>query len=199
VDDEGAATIQRAPLRIGLTRLNFGCGDYPLPAEQGWINIDETDESKADYIASVPPIPYGDETIEEVWGCHFLEHLGQADAGAFLDEAYRVLKPGGLLGLVVPDTRELVKRYIAGSGDAGYLPDGQVFRVSDLDDLCAYWLFSTVQPSHHKWAYELFTLQRLIEQHGFKVLKEIDRWGDPRLGTGQWYQCGWQAMKPFEP
>ena len=30
---------------------------------------------------------------------------------------------------------------------------------------------------------------------GFRVLREIDRHYDPRLGSGAWYQCGVQAVK----
>lgn len=177
-------------------RLNVGCGEFPLDQNDAWVNVDEIHTSRADLILAVPPIPYRDGSVDEVWGCHFLEHLDQPVAKEFLRECWRALKPGGLLGLVVPDTRELMKRYIAGSSDAGYTPDGRAFRVADLDDLCAYFIFSTVQQSHHKWAYEQFTLQRLIENHGFVIDNEIDRYGDPRLGSGQWYQCGYQAHKP---
>jgi predicted SAM-dependent methyltransferase len=174
-------------------RLNVGCGAYAL---RGFVNIDERPYAGVDVVVSVPPLPYADQTVAEVWACHFLEHLSQADASDFLDECYRVLEPGGMLGLVVPDTREIMRRYLDGERAHVEFPAGQFWDNTDLDDVCAMFLYSTVQPSGHLWSYDLVTLTRLVTEHGFRVLREIDRHQDPRLGTGQWYQCGVQAMKP---
>lgn len=173
-------------------RLNCGCGVYPL---RGFVNIDSSHESAADVYASVPPIPYDDGTVTEVWACHFLEHLSQEDTTEFLRECYRVLEPGGQLGIVVPDTREIMRRWLAGGPGHVEYPAGRFWDNTDLDDICAMFLYSTVQPSHHLWSYDLGTLTRAVQRAGFRVLREIDRYHDPRLGTGQWYQTGVQAMK----
>lgn len=177
-------------------RLNIGCGDYDLPLEDGWFNIDNAVGSAANMLTTVPPIPWPNQSIDEVYAGHFLEHLDYDKGQEFLHECYRVLKSGGKLGIVVPDTKEIVRRYLGEMGDYGQTADGRVFRVNDLDDVCAYWLFSTIQPSRHRWAYDLETLERALRQVGFSVTGEIDRHKDPRLGTGQWYQCGLDAVKP---
>jgi len=173
-------------------RLNIGCGDYAL---SGYLNIDSASGSAANLRCTVPPIPFEDGEVDEIYAGHFLEHLDYDDGQRFLEECYRVLRLDGKLGVVVPDTREIMRRYLGNMGDYGQHADGRIFKVSDLDDICCYWLFSTVQASHHKWAYDLETLARALQRNGFHLIKEIDRLTDPRVATGQWYQCGWDAVK----
>lgn len=68
--------------------------------------------------------------------------------------------------------------------------------MADLDEVCTLFLYSTAQASPHRWSYDLFTLRRALERAGFVVDAQIDRWRDPRLGTGQWYQMGLDCHKP---
>jgi len=56
-------------------------------------------------------IPFADNTFAIVYHSHFLEHLTRADATAFLVECFRVLEPGGVLRIVVPDLQSLVLYY----------------------------------------------------------------------------------------
>lgn len=176
-------------------RLNVGCGEWPIA---GFVNIDADPALHVDLVASVPPIPYPDGSVDEVFACHFLEHLSFDDGAAFLHECYRVLRPGGTVGIVVPDMRWLMTEYVKGSGRVFEEPNsgGRTRYARDLDDLNAMFVFSTVQSSHHQWGYDLSTLSRALESAGFPLLREIDRFRDPRLGTGQPYQCGLEGLKP---
>ena len=47
--------------------------------------------------------PYGDEEFEAVYSSHVLEHMPPADAAHCLREVHRVLKPGGVARIAVPD------------------------------------------------------------------------------------------------
>ena len=184
----------------GTRRLNVGCGEWPLPY---WINLDSDPEIEADVHAVVPPLPFPDADFDEVYAGHFLEHLTYDDGQAFLKECWRVLKPFGLLTVVVPDTHEVMTRYLAHSVDAVPTMIGDEVRylpVADLDAVCALFLYSTVQKSQHKWSYDSQTLYRALLRAGFPSdMVPVDRYKDPRLGTGQWYQCGWRVRKQFEP
>jgi predicted SAM-dependent methyltransferase len=174
-------------------RLNIGCGMYPLPY---WTNLDADPVAIADLCVRVPPLPFGDGALDDIYAGHFLEHLTLPEAGALLVECRRCLVPGGRLGIVVPDTREVMTRWLRGAIDCVEYPQGTFHAVRDLDAVCRLFLYSTVQASPHRWSYDLHTLARLLESAGFLVTGEIDRYRDPRIPVGAWYQCGLDCVAP---
>jgi hypothetical protein len=58
-------------------------------------------------------IPAADGTVDVVYHCHFLLLLDRVDAPAFQREVFRVLKPGGIQRIVVPDFEQLASAYLA--------------------------------------------------------------------------------------
>ena len=177
---------------VGPLRLNLGCGEYPL---QGFINVDAVGSLGVDVVLTVPPLPWPDECISEIWMCHFLEHLDRPAATHLLSECHRVMEPDATLGVVVPDFWEMTRRYINNEAAPFEWPAGQFHDLRDLDALNHFLLYSTCQPSHHQWMYDRHTLAFALRQAGFEVGDDIDRYKDPRLGTGQWYQFGLEARK----
>jgi len=182
-------------LTVGTVRLNIGSGDLPM-RQPGWINVDETQYPGVDLVLRVPPLPWDSETVSEIYAGHFLEHLERKDAADFLDECWRVLQPGGKLAILVPDTREVMRRYIMDEPAPAEFPAGVHRDLRDLDELCDMILFSTAQRSHHQWAYDTFTLSRALSSAGFHIVGEFDRFADPRVAVGAWYQIGLEAIKP---
>lgn len=174
-------------------RLNIGCADVGLAF---WTNLDADPLMPAQLHALVPPIPCEDASLDEIYAGHFLEHLERDAARPFLAECLRCLVPGGRLGLVVPDTREIMRRYLAGSIDAVEYPGGTWWAMADLDAVCAMFLYSNVQESPHKWSYDETSLARIMTEAGFVNLAPICRYTDPRIPQGAWYQCGWDGWKP---
>ena len=56
-------------------------------------------------------VPFPDGAFDVVYHSHVLEHIDRCSAPAFLRECYRVLKPGGIIRVVVPDLYQLVDAY----------------------------------------------------------------------------------------
>lgn len=86
-----------------VNRLNLGAGDIPL---DGYENIDIKDDKKAF------PLDYPDESVEEIRASHILEHFPSRQVPEVLDEWKRVLKPGGVLKVAVPNFELIAKLYL---------------------------------------------------------------------------------------
>lgn len=93
-----------------MLKLNCGSGVCPLP---GWINIDVDPDSGADVIADLgTAIPYPDASVDFIHSEDFLSCLPALEqVRNFLSEAHRVLKPAGVMRLLVPSLERLVEAY----------------------------------------------------------------------------------------
>jgi SAM-dependent methyltransferase len=58
-------------------------------------------------------IPFDDASVDAVYHSHLLEHLDRPAVPGFLAEIRRVLKPGGILRIVVPDLERDARDYVA--------------------------------------------------------------------------------------
>lgn len=91
--------------------LNLGCGSRFHP---DWTNID-FNSTGAHVIAHNlnDGIPFGDASFDVVYQSHILEHFPKVQAESFLRECCRVLRPQGVLRVVVPDLEQIAINYIA--------------------------------------------------------------------------------------
>jgi predicted SAM-dependent methyltransferase len=93
-----------------MVYINLGCGNRHHPA---WKNFD-FESSHPDVVACDlrSGIPLADETADVVYHSHVLEHFVKDDAIFFLHECKRILKPGGILRVAVPDLEQIVRSYL---------------------------------------------------------------------------------------
>lgn len=71
-------------------------------------------------------IPFPDGTVDAVYHSHLLEHIDRAAVPMFLAEIFRVLRPGGMHRIVVPDWEEMCRAYIAHLEVCAESPDEQL-------------------------------------------------------------------------
>lgn len=89
-------------MRQTFTRLVVGCGpEWPKTKDD--VFLDRIKFSGVDVVhdLNVVPWPFGDGTFDEVSAIHVVEHL--QSLLSFMDEAHRVLKPGGSLYIETPE------------------------------------------------------------------------------------------------
>lgn len=90
--------------------LNFGCGKRFSP---DWVNIDFHSDSKCvQRVNLLSGFPFTDSTFDAVYSSHVLEHFDRSAARFLLSESKRVLKPGGVLRVVVPDLEASCLEYL---------------------------------------------------------------------------------------
>jgi len=58
---------------------------------------------EADIKADAGDLPFDDNSVEEIWASHVLEHIEPARVQAVLKEWLRVLVPGAVAKVVIPD------------------------------------------------------------------------------------------------
>ena len=110
----------------GRVLLHLGCGPVDAP---GYTNVDIQPFPHVHYVHPVHPLEmFPSGSADLIYASHILEHYPFAEARAALKEWYRVLRPGGILRLGVPDFKTLLRIY-EDSGDlreiAGPLMGGQ--------------------------------------------------------------------------
>lgn len=92
--------------------LNLACGDFYIKNNQ-WVNLDWYPHSEYVQKANlIQKLEFPDETFEVVYTSHFVEHIPKEKLDFILGECYRVLKPGGILRIVVPDLENIVREYL---------------------------------------------------------------------------------------
>lgn len=126
-------------------------------------------------------LPFRDNCFSAIYASHLLEHLYPDEAKELLRECGRVLKPGGVIRLVVPDLRSIVLEYL------GERPFGDLCenweKMSAGDRLCLrlnmcsqtssggnifYRLYTTFKDFHsHKWMYDANSLMKQMSEAGF--------------------------------
>jgi SAM-dependent methyltransferase len=157
-------------------KLHIGCGPCHLP---GWINLDVHPAPLATNV--LWGLPFADGSVRLLYLSHLLEHLFYPhDVQPFLQELHRVLAPGGIVRIVVPDIEQCIAAYRHNDQDffaqrvqhwgAG---DGQPTR---LEHFLAYagagpdpaYLFEA-----HKFGYDFETLQRALQRAGFVGIERM--------------------------
>jgi predicted SAM-dependent methyltransferase len=108
-------------------KINIGCG---LSGISGWINVDNSPTiflSKMPLLGrliNVPPWPkdvrrldvrkglrFADGSVRYIYSSHTFEHFTYDESLRIAKECFRVLSPGGILRIAVPDLGIIVNEY----------------------------------------------------------------------------------------
>jgi SAM-dependent methyltransferase len=104
-----------------MRRLNWGCGHA---GEPGWINSDLKDGPGIDLPCDIREgLPLDDGAIDYAVSIHALPEVPVDQQLEVLRELRRVLKPGGVLRLALPDLLKGVDAYRRGDRDYFVIPD----------------------------------------------------------------------------
>lgn len=90
--------------------INLGCGNRHHPA---WLNLDVAPQSSEVHQHDLrEPLPFPEASCAVVYCSHVLEHFTRPAAPVFLRECHRVLQPGGIFRVVVPDLETIARLYV---------------------------------------------------------------------------------------
>lgn len=100
-------------------KLNLGGGGIPI---EGYTDLDRKNGQ------DIYPLAYRDASVTEIRASHVLEHFGHHKVQEVLNEWVRVLEPGGVLKVAVPDFEKIAAWYQEGHPELplqSYLVGGQ--------------------------------------------------------------------------
>lgn len=149
-------------------RLNVGCGGRRIP---GYTGVDAVQRPAAEIIARADKIPLADNSVEEIMAIHLIEHVHAWEAPDLLREWFRLLVPGGLLVLELPDIVKCCRNIADDYKLAGKHPDqagmwGLYGDPREKDKFMA-----------HKWGYCFGTLKPIVQEVGFiKIVEKPTQW-----------------------
>jgi len=101
-------------------RLNWGCGNC---IESGWVNSDAKAGAGVVTADIREGLPFEDGAFECAVSIHSLPELALCELVPTLRELRRVLRPGGVLRLALPDLERAIRAYVEGDRSYFLIPD----------------------------------------------------------------------------
>jgi len=182
---------------VVAVRLNLGCGPVQPAA---WTNVDgslrawlvshvglldrlgvalgllpATDFTSVRYERLERRWTWPDRTVDAVYAGEILEHFTKEDGMFFLSECFRVLKPGGIVRIRVPDNARFWRNYVTEHEAMLQRPRSEwtLEHTRWIDmfyrDICVRRPSRFGSFGHfHKYGYDDILLIRSLEQVGFE-------------------------------
>lgn len=142
-------------------------------------------------------IPAADASCDAVYHSHVLEHLDREHVAGFLGEIRRVLRPGGMHRVVVPDLEKLARLYladldacVAGTADGARHDDAIAVMIEQMVRRESFG--SSQRPPFaraaenallgdarrrgetHQWMYDRVNLEHTLTRAGFRDVRVLD-------------------------
>jgi len=170
-------------------KLNLGCGAV---TPEGWVNVDYAvgaSMAKLPFFGVInrrlgiinldwnrdivvhdlrTRFPWDDESVDIIYTSHTLEHLSREEGIFFLSECRRVIRPQGLIRIVVPDLAHIISGYTDGSVSADMLLEKMEVYTGNRDKSIKGRLKLFIQ-SPHKCMYDTRSMIRVLAGAGFDV------------------------------
>jgi predicted SAM-dependent methyltransferase len=145
--------------RLPLGRLLFRTPDWPKDVHRHNVK---------------KGLPFADQSVRYIYSSHTFEHFTWDDSLRVTKECFRVLQPGGVIRLVVPDLGLIVREYL-----------------EDSDPLASHRFLSRLSFRHsikdlihpganHSQMFDKHSLAHLLRQSGF-AQTEVSRFRESRI------------------
>ena len=111
-----------------MNRLHWGCGPN---TPYGWVNSDIQPGPGVDVVADIlAGLPLPDNAFDCVVSIHALPEIPFRGQSKALSELHRVLRPGGVLRLGLPDMDKAIRAYQSKDVDYFLIPDEEAATIS---------------------------------------------------------------------
>lgn len=169
----------------GDDKLKANIGSYISMMHYGWTNIDVIDLSEYARLNQykffrkdiLEGLPFDANSVDLIYSSHMIEHFNYAQGKAFLRECKRVMKPGAVMRLIMPDAESLIDRYKA--GNMLFLDEANDGAAEIGHEIAKLWSFLF---SGHQAAYDYKTIEKVAKEVGFSQCeKKLFRQGNAQI------------------
>jgi hypothetical protein len=212
-----------SPAKHDRLYVQYGCG---ICAPEGWLNFDASLRLRLERIPGVreivrstigqlfPPnvlfgnivrgLPVPQQSACGVYCSHVLEHLAREDLVTALRNTLRILKPGGIFRLVVPDLHWRALQYVAAVATGEDSAADNFMSSAHLGQGRRHNIISFAREyvghSAHLWMYDFVSLKPKLEAAGFVSVRRCelgdarDRMFDLVEETGRFFDHGQREL-----
>ena len=146
-----------------IQRLHWGCGESPVP---GWVNCDQWEFEGVEVVGDIlDGLPFPDDTFDYAFSNHALQEIGMYDQEVALGELRRVLKPGGVLRLVLPDMDKAIEAYRSGNRD--------YFLADEFETLSGNFIAHMLWHGFTKTPLNFELFEELARKGGFREIRQV--------------------------
>lgn len=147
-----------------VVALHIGSGGHYL---DGWVNLDLDPNPPVDVAADLSAgIPLRSDSAHYIHSEDFLEHIDLPAGVRFLEESFRVLRRGGVMRLLTPDLRLLIRRVYLGR-ESKHIRWCKAYL--DASGPCESLNMHLRMNGDHRFVYDEEHLRQLLERIGFSV------------------------------
>jgi predicted SAM-dependent methyltransferase len=159
--------------------LNVGSGPRGLD-DVHWVNVDGFADKNVHFLIDISrALPFPDGSFDGAFCEHVLEHFSLDDGVKISHEIKRILRPGGVFRVIVPNAEYVVRMYLEkpreliayrGSGDAG---------ETAMEIVNSFFR----QRYEHQFLYDWTTMEKMLLNAGF------DKVSRARFGVSVYLQA----------
>lgn len=115
-------------------------------------------------------LKFAENSVDVIYTSHVLEHITRDEVMSFVKQAHLILKPGGVLRIVLPDMNILINDYIK-DGNMDRLIDRSLLVINYGNSFKAKLKYLLFGWRGHKWMYDEKSVFSLLSNSGFSLVK----------------------------
>ena len=136
--------------------------------KEGWKILNIQPGLYVDFIGDLRDLSqFDDNSVEEVYASHVLEHIGQAHVNKTLKEIFRIIKKGGKFYVSVPDLDVLCRMFVHEKASKKIKFDVMRMIFGGQTDKYDYHYFG--------WNFEF--LNEFLIEAGFSKIEKVENFG----------------------